>query len=95
MWMATTGGRCAKAVPVYGDHPPIPHRLISAFEYDLTPLGRTLLKPMAACCDWAQAHLPELLAARQANEHEAPAPFQSAPPALNHPPSPDAVTNNW
>jgi DNA-binding HxlR family transcriptional regulator len=53
-------------------------------EYDLTPLGRTLLKPMAACCDWAQAHLPELLDARQAHEHEAPAPLQPAPQALKH-----------
>lgn len=33
-------------------------------EYALTPLGRSLLEPMAACCDWTRQHLGELLAAR-------------------------------
>ncbi|MEU8505936.1 helix-turn-helix domain-containing protein [Streptomyces brevispora] len=36
--------------------------------YELTPLGRTLLAPMAACCAWAAAHLPELLGARDARD---------------------------
>lgn len=33
-------------------------------EYALTPLGRSLLEPMAAACDWAQQHWDELLDAR-------------------------------
>jgi DNA-binding HxlR family transcriptional regulator len=37
-------------------------------EYHLTPLGRTLLEPMAACCAWSEQHLSELLAARLAYE---------------------------
>ncbi|MFC5664710.1 winged helix-turn-helix transcriptional regulator [Kitasatospora misakiensis] len=35
-------------------------------EYALTPLGRTLLGPMDALCDWSRANLAELLAAREA-----------------------------
>jgi DNA-binding HxlR family transcriptional regulator len=34
-------------------------------EYTLTPLGRTLIEPLEAVCDWAESHLPELLAARK------------------------------
>lgn len=37
-------------------------------EYELTPLGRSLLEPMAACCEWSAAHLSELLDAREAYE---------------------------
>ncbi|MFB8171830.1 winged helix-turn-helix transcriptional regulator [Kitasatospora purpeofusca] len=37
-------------------------------EYALTPLGRTLLGPMDALCDWSRANLAELLAAREASE---------------------------
>ncbi|MER5620050.1 helix-turn-helix domain-containing protein [Streptosporangium sp. NPDC002544] len=37
-------------------------------EYELAPLGTTLLKPMAACCEWAEAHLPALLDAREAHQ---------------------------
>ncbi|ARQ70747.1 transcriptional regulator [Streptomyces marincola] len=37
-------------------------------DYALTALGRTLLGPMAACCDWSEAHLPALLDARDAHE---------------------------
>ncbi|MEV6972450.1 helix-turn-helix domain-containing protein [Kitasatospora sp. NPDC093806] len=37
-------------------------------EYALTPLGRTLLGPMDAVCDWSRANLAELLAAREAFE---------------------------
>jgi DNA-binding HxlR family transcriptional regulator len=33
-------------------------------EYDLTPLGRTLLAPLSAVADWAVAHSPEIAAAR-------------------------------
>ncbi|MEV4418097.1 helix-turn-helix domain-containing protein [Catellatospora sp. NPDC049609] len=35
-------------------------------EYGLTPLGRSLLAPMAAMCAWAQEHWDELLDAREA-----------------------------
>ncbi|MGI8331759.1 winged helix-turn-helix transcriptional regulator [Actinomadura scrupuli] len=42
-------------------------------EYELTPLGRTLLEPMAACCAWSRSHLPELLDARDAYHDRAPA----------------------
>ncbi len=43
-------------------------------EYELTPLGRSLLEPMAACCGWTKAHLSELLNAREAYKHRAPTP---------------------
>ncbi|MFF8693630.1 winged helix-turn-helix transcriptional regulator [Streptomyces sp. NPDC015144] len=43
-------------------------------DYELSPLGRTLLAPLDACCTWAAAHLPELLDARDAYEDTAPAP---------------------
>jgi DNA-binding HxlR family transcriptional regulator len=46
-------------------YPEIPPRV----EYELTPLGRSLLKPMAACCEWSREHLPALLDAREAHEH--------------------------
>ncbi|MER7416863.1 helix-turn-helix domain-containing protein [Micromonospora peucetia] len=38
-------------------------------EYELTPLGRTLLDLIAACRQWAREHLPTLLAARDAYDH--------------------------
>jgi len=31
-------------------------------EYSLTPLGRTLVKPLEAICDWAERHLPKIAA---------------------------------
>ena len=34
-------------------------------EYELTPLGRSLLVPMAAGCEWSRRHLGELLDARE------------------------------
>ncbi len=40
-------------------------------EYALTPLGRTLLEPLAACREWAERHLAELLEARAAYERTA------------------------
>ncbi|MFI6689710.1 winged helix-turn-helix transcriptional regulator [Streptomyces sp. NPDC050485] len=43
-------------------------------EYELTALGRSLLKPMAASCDWNREHLPELLDARRAHERRTPTP---------------------
>jgi DNA-binding HxlR family transcriptional regulator len=39
-------------------------------EYSLTPLGRTLVAPLAAIRDWAERHIEEVLAARAG--HEAP-----------------------
>lgn len=33
-------------------------------EYALTPLGRTLLGPLKALCEWAQRHMDEVHAAR-------------------------------
>lgn len=45
-------------------YPEIPPRV----EYELTPLGRTLFEPIAACREWAAKHLPELMAAREAFE---------------------------
>jgi DNA-binding HxlR family transcriptional regulator len=33
-------------------------------EYELTPLGLTLLGPLAAIRDWAEAHIHEIIAAR-------------------------------
>ncbi|MFH8520698.1 winged helix-turn-helix transcriptional regulator [Streptomyces gelaticus] len=55
------------------DHGGIPPRV----DYELSALGRTLLAPMAACCAWAAAHLPELMEARE--EYEAPIPAPDAP----------------
>ncbi|MER6831862.1 helix-turn-helix domain-containing protein [Streptosporangium sp. NPDC000563] len=43
-------------------YPEMPPRV----EYELTSLGRTLHEPMAACCAWSQAHMPEILDAREA-----------------------------
>jgi DNA-binding HxlR family transcriptional regulator len=35
-------------------------------EYELTPLGRSMLEPMAVACAWAAEHWEELLDAREA-----------------------------
>ncbi|HEX6027265.1 MAG TPA: helix-turn-helix domain-containing protein [Solirubrobacter sp.] len=35
-------------------------------EYSLTPLGRTLIEPLTAICQWAMDHLPDLQRAREA-----------------------------
>ncbi|MEU0937091.1 helix-turn-helix domain-containing protein [Embleya sp. NPDC005971] len=35
--------------------------------YALTPLGRSMLVPMAAACTWAKTHWDELLDAREAS----------------------------
>ncbi|MFF5115073.1 winged helix-turn-helix transcriptional regulator [Streptosporangium sp. NPDC000509] len=43
-------------------YPEMPPRV----EYELTSLGRTLHEPMVACCAWSQAHMPEILEAREA-----------------------------
>jgi DNA-binding HxlR family transcriptional regulator len=41
-------------------YPVVPPRV----EYRLTPLGRTLIEPLDAICNWAETHLPAMLAAR-------------------------------
>ncbi|MFP3963683.1 helix-turn-helix domain-containing protein [Actinomadura fulvescens] len=38
-------------------------------EYRLTPLGRSMLVPMAAACAWVEEHWEELLDAREAYEN--------------------------
>ncbi len=35
-------------------------------EYELTPLGRSLLEPLDAACAWASEHWDELIDAREA-----------------------------
>jgi DNA-binding HxlR family transcriptional regulator len=41
--------------------PEVPLRV----EYDLTPLGHTLVAALAGLTEWAQAHMAEVLAARE------------------------------
>lgn len=41
-----------------------------AVEYALTPLGETLIAPMTAIHAWAEAHVPEMMAARRAYEEQ-------------------------
>jgi DNA-binding HxlR family transcriptional regulator len=41
-------------------YPEIPPRV----EYELTRLGRSLLAPLAAACEWTESHLADLLQAR-------------------------------
>jgi DNA-binding HxlR family transcriptional regulator len=52
-------------------HPVIPPRV----EYDLTPMGRTLLDTIGQLVVWADSHVPEIDAARIAYDarHEPPA----------------------
>jgi DNA-binding HxlR family transcriptional regulator len=49
-------------------HPEVPPRV----EYDLTPLGRTLLGPVSMLADWASEHRPVIRANRRHydTEHE-------------------------
>ena len=46
-------------------YPEVPPRT----EYELTPLGHTLIGPMGALCQWAGAHLAELEQARKRYDH--------------------------
>lgn len=39
-------------------------------EYALTPLGRSLLVPMRAACEWAEDHWDQLIDAREASMAE-------------------------
>ena len=47
-------------------HPVVPPMV----EYSLTPLGETLMEPLAAICVWAENHLHELEAARARSRPE-------------------------
>lgn len=49
-------------------HASVPPRV----DYELTDLGRTLLGPLSALEDWAQAHRPDVLAARERYDAAAP-----------------------
>jgi DNA-binding HxlR family transcriptional regulator len=41
-------------------------------EYELSPVGRSLLAPMDVACDWSRAHWDELLDAREAAAGQLP-----------------------
>ncbi len=41
-------------------HPVVPPKV----EYSLTPLGRTLIEPLRAICQWSEKHLAQLQANR-------------------------------
>ena len=43
-------------------YPSVPVRV----EYELTPLGRTLIEPLAALAEWAESHRSVILSARAA-----------------------------
>ena len=55
-------------------YPEVPPRT----EYELTPLGHTLIEPMRALCDWAGTHLGELEHARKRYDHAQKKPALSA-----------------
>jgi DNA-binding HxlR family transcriptional regulator len=50
-------------------HPVIPPRV----EYDLTPMGQTLLDAIGQLVTWADSHLPEISAAQAAYDDKHPA----------------------
>jgi DNA-binding HxlR family transcriptional regulator len=45
-------------------------------EYDLTPLGRTLLNPLSALADWAVDHGAEIATARDRHDAHSPPPSE-------------------
>jgi DNA-binding HxlR family transcriptional regulator len=47
-------------------HPVVPPRV----DYELTPLGRSLLGPIRALTGWAMEHMDEVLAARTAHDQQ-------------------------
>ncbi|WP_270075270.1 winged helix-turn-helix transcriptional regulator [Streptomonospora mangrovi] len=51
-------------------------------EYDLTPLGRSLLGPLAVACAWAEEHWEELLDARESYDRAAARGAQASTPAV-------------
>ncbi|GAA1262449.1 transcriptional regulator [Planotetraspora silvatica] len=48
-------------------HASVPPRV----DYELTELGRTLLGPLTALDEWANAHRDDIRAARERHDHEA------------------------
>jgi DNA-binding HxlR family transcriptional regulator len=48
-------------------------------EYELTPLGRSLLEPMAAGCEWSRKHLDELIDARETWHTDGPQRLRARP----------------
>jgi DNA-binding HxlR family transcriptional regulator len=55
--------------------PVVPPRV----EYELTPLGRSLVAPVSALGEWARAHLTEIDAAREAFDRREPLAADSSP----------------
>lgn len=55
-------------------YPVVPPRV----EYSLTPLGRTLIGPLAAVCRWAETHFPAIQAARARSDRHARAHAKTA-----------------
>ena len=55
-------------------YPVVPPRVA----YSLTPLGRTLIAPLAAICLWAETHLPAMQAARARSDRQARAHAKTA-----------------
>ncbi|MGC4889210.1 winged helix-turn-helix transcriptional regulator [Micromonospora sp. DT227] len=51
-----------------------------AVEYELTPVGRSMLEPIAVACAWTERHWNELLDARESYDAAAP-PDRRARPA--------------
>jgi DNA-binding HxlR family transcriptional regulator len=49
-------------------YPVIPPKV----EYSLTELGTTLIEPLTTICHWAEAHLPEVEAARAQHTDSTP-----------------------
>jgi DNA-binding HxlR family transcriptional regulator len=60
--------------------PVVPPRV----EYQLTPLGRSLLAPVSALGEWARGHLAEIDAAREAFDRRETLEAGAAPHHLSH-----------
>src|SRR5258708_39381663 len=55
-------------------HAMVPPRV----DYALTPLGRSLGRPLAVFCEWAERHLPQMMAARRRYAPRKPPPERVA-----------------
>lgn len=58
-------------------YPVVPPRV----EYELTDLGRMLLKAAIDLISWAESHLPQIETARQRYDSALPDPLQDGPPS--------------